>query len=204
MIKIVDYGMGNLRSVQKGLEKQGFAAQITEDPDEILQAKGLILPGVGAFADCMANLQHKNLIEPIKEYLASGKPFLGICVGLQLLFEFGEENGIHEGIGHFKGSVKRFELPREYKVPHMGWNSIEFNKDARIFKSIPSNTTFYFVHSYYVEPTEDIVSATSYYGINFCAAVARDNVFAIQFHPEKSSTWGLKILKNFGELVEEQ
>lgn len=205
MINIVDYGVGNLRSVQKSLERQGFEARITDKPDDIRNSQGLILPGVGAFADCMYNLRSKGLEEPIKDYLHSGKPFLGICVGFQLLFEYGEEDGIHEGIGFFKGRVKKFDLPKEFKVPHMGWNQIEFKKETELFKGIPSNTPFYFVHSYYVEPTEeDIITATSSYGIDFCAAVAKDNIFAIQFHPEKSSTWGLKVLNNFGRLVETQ
>lgn len=202
MITIVDYGMGNLRSVQKAIENQGFEAKITSNPEDIFAATGLVLPGVGAFADCMMNLKDRGMIEPLKNYLSSGKPFLGICLGLQLLFEEGEEDGIHKGIGFLKGRVRKFTLPKEFKVPHMGWNTIDLKKESPIFKDIPDGTSFYFVHSYYVEPTEDVIAATSSYGLDFCSAIVKDNVFAIQFHPEKSSTWGLKILNNFGRLVE--
>lgn len=204
MITIVDYGMGNLRSVQKAIENQGFEAKISAKPGDILSAQGLVLPGVGAFADCMMNLKERNLIEPLKTYLANDKPFLGICLGLQLLFEEGEEDGIHKGIGFLKGRVRKFVLPKEYKVPHMGWNTIDYKKKSAIFKGIPDGTAFYFVHSYYVEPTEDVIAATTSYGSEFCSAIVKDNVFAIQFHPEKSSIWGLKILNNFGRLVEAQ
>lgn len=202
MIAIVDYGMGNLRSVEKGIAKAGFAAVVTREPEVVTGAAGVILPGVGAFADAMANLKSTGLLDALHRVLSQGKPFLGICLGMQLLFEVSEEWGETPGLGYFKGRVRR--LPGGVKVPHMGWNEVEFAGPSPLFAGIPDRTHFYFVHSYYVDPAEkEIVLAETAYGVRFAAAVGRGKVFGVQFHPEKSSTWGLKILGNFGRLVAE-
>jgi imidazole glycerol-phosphate synthase subunit HisH len=198
MVLVVDYGMGNLRSVQKGFENIGSNAVISRDPDEVRKAERLVLPGVGAFPECMKNLSKYDLIEPILEFIRSGRPFLGICLGLQLLFDESEEFGRHEGLKIIPGTVKAFDRQMGLKIPHMGWNNVAFRKEVPIFKGIDNMSFFYFVHSYYVIPesNEDIV-AESEYGITFTCAVARENVFAVQFHPEKSQAIGLQILKNF-------
>jgi glutamine amidotransferase len=199
MIAIIDYGMGNLRSVEKALEKLGYRVQVTSEPEIVQKAAGLVLPGVGAFADCMQGLAENSLINPIKDFLQSGRPFLGICLGLQVLFEESEEDGLHQGLGIFKGRVVK--LPENQKVPHMGWNQVRIVKKGPIFQGIPNNSHFYFVHSYYVSPEErDIVATKTEYGIEFVSSVWRQNIFALQFHPEKSSYIGLKILANFGRL----
>lgn len=200
VIAIINYGMGNLRSVQKGLESVGCQAFITSDPQEIQRAKGIVLPGVGAFADAIESLKENGLIPVIHEAIRAGKPFLGICLGMQLLFEYSEENGLHQGLSIFKGGVKR--LSSGLKVPHMGWNQLKFKRESPILKDVPEGTACYFVHSYHVIPDEqEVVIATTEYGQEVVAMVARENVFGIQFHPEKSSKWGLRILKNYGELV---
>lgn len=200
-IAIIDYQMGNLRSVQKGFEKVGHSAIITSDPRELAQAERIVLPGVGAFGDAMAELRRRELVGPILEAIAAGKPFLGICLGLQLLFDVGYEGGEHEGLGVLPGKVVRFDLPRDYKVPHMGWNRGRFVQPAPLLRGIAEGTYFYFVHSYYVLPTEQkLVAIETEYGQPFCAAIWRENLFATQFHPEKSQTEGLKLLKNFSEL----
>lgn len=201
MTVVVDYGMGNLRSVQKGFEKVGSRAIISRDPEEIRNAPRLVLPGVGAFPECMKNLSRLNLIEPILEFIQSGRPFLGICLGLQLLFDESEEFGMHEGFKVIRGRVKAFSREMGLKIPHMGWNEVSFRDDAPIFRGIPDGSYFYFVHSYYVLPeeTSDVAGETEY-GITFTCAVARDNIFAVQFHPEKSQGNGLKILANFARL----
>jgi len=200
LIAIIDYGMGNLRSVQKGLEKAGFAAGIVDEPAAVRAADGVILPGVGAFADAMANLVRRGLDAAIHEVIASGRPFLGICLGLQLLFERSEEWGVHPGLGVFRGTVRR--LPSGLKVPHMGWNEVETARPSPLWAGIPDRTRFYFVHSFYVDPAEEeIVLGRTDYGIRFASAVGRARVFGIQFHPEKSSAFGLKILENFGRMV---
>ncbi len=200
-IAIIDYQMGNLRSVQKGFEKVGHAAVITSDPAELARAERIVLPGVGAFPDAIAELRRRGLVEPIKQAIAAGKPFLGICLGLQLLFETGYEGGMHEGLGILRGKVVRFELPHEFKVPHMGWNRGSIRQPAPILKDIADGTHFYFVHSYYVVPEDpSLIAIEADYGHPFCAAIWRDNLFATQFHPEKSQTEGLKLLKNFAEL----
>ena len=199
MIAIVDYDMGNLRSVQKGFEKIGASATITRDPKVIATASKLVLPGVGAFGVCMEKLESYRLIEPIKEFIASGKPFLGICLGLQLLFEESEEFGSKKGLSVLKGKVLRFPAS-ELKVPHMGWNSVELQKKSRLMEGIDDGSYFYFVHSYYVEPVNSVTLGTTGYGKTFCSAVEMDNVFATQFHPEKSQKAGLKILENFAKL----
>ena len=201
MIAIVDYQMGNLRSVQKGFEKVGYDATITSSPEEILQAEKLVLPGVGAFADAMHELRQRDLVEPLCEFVQSGRPFLGICLGLQLLFDRSYEGGVHEGLGILPGEVVRFELPAEFKVPHMGWNQAIINRPAPIFDGIAEGTHFYFVHSYYAVPQDDSVTTMqANYHRPFCAAVWRDNLFATQFHPEKSQSHGLRILRNFAGL----
>lgn len=199
MIAIIDYGMGNLRSVQKGFEKVGFTAKITSDPEEVREAEKVVLPGVGAFGDAMHNLREADMINVIYDTVEAGKPFLGICLGLHLMFETSEEFGLHKGLGIFPGKVKL--LPPGLKVPHIGWNQIEIQKTDVILEGIPNGAAFYFVHSYYVAPDmpEQITTLTDY-GIKFASIVSQDNVFGIQFHPEKSSSLGLRILKNFGEL----
>lgn len=206
MITVIDYGMGNLRSVQKGFEKVGFEAKVTADPREVEKAERLVLPGVGAFRDCMANLREGGFIEPILRHVEAGRPFLGICLGLQLLFTESEEFGRHMGLGIIPGKVVRFpegmrERGEELKVPHMGWNRIEIRRPAPIFKGIEDGSSVYFVHSYHVVPDDPSVVATETdYGISFCSAIWKDNVVATQFHPEKSQQIGLGILKNFGEM----
>ena len=201
MIVVVDYGMGNLRSVQKGFEKVGREAVISRDAAVIGKATHLILPGVGAFPECMANLARFELIGPLMEFINSGKPFLGICLGLQLLFDESEEFGLHEGLKAITGTVKGFDKGMGLKIPHMGWNQVFFCKSVPIFRGIDDGLYFYFVHSFYVVPTNVAdIAAESEYGIRFTCAVARDNVFAVQFHPEKSQKNGLKILENFASL----
>ncbi|MFZ5639281.1 MAG: imidazole glycerol phosphate synthase subunit HisH [Bacillota bacterium] len=199
MIAIIDYGMGNLRSVQKGFEKVGYQAEIVQDPDIVRQAEKVVLPGVGAFRDAMQNLRETGMVGAINEVVAAGKPFLGICLGLQLMFTTSEEGGIYEGLNIFPGRVRL--LPPGLKVPHMGWNQIELQKPCPILKDIPDGSAFYFVHSYYVDPENPEVKTTlTDYGIKFTSIASRGNIFGIQFHPEKSSVLGLRILKNFGEL----
>lgn len=202
-VTIVDYQMGNLRSVQKALEHVGARATITDKPEEIAAADRLILPGVGAFGDAMRELHARHLVEPIIEFIRGGKPFLGICLGLQLLFETGEEGGLHQGLGVIAGRVVRFDLPVEYKVPHMGWNRVRAQQPGvPLLNGLPENPHFYFVHSYYVQPEDPSLCWLSCeYGVEFCAAIARDNLFATQFHPEKSQSHGLKLLENFSRLA---
>ena len=201
MIAIIDYGMGNLRSVEKGFERAGVKAKIARDPEEVDRACGVVLPGVGAFADAMENLKKTGMDLAVERAVDEGRPFLGICLGLQLLFEASEEWGYSEGLGIFKGTVRR--LPEGLKVPHMGWNQVSFRGDYPIFEGVPDNSSFYFVHSYYVDPEDDLIKiGLTGYGIEFVSAVGRKNVFAIQFHPEKSSALGLRILRNFGGIVE--
>lgn len=201
MIAIIDYGMGNLRSVQKGFEKVGHEAVVTRDPAEVRKAAKIVLPGVGAFEDAIAELNRLGLTNSILRAIDSGKPFLGICLGLQLLFERSYENGQHTGLGVLKGEVVRFQLPPEYSIPHMGWNQAIIRRPAPILGGIDEGTHLYFVHSYYVVPEDEgIIAVETDYHKPFCAMVWRDNLFATQFHPEKSQTDGLKILKNFGNL----
>jgi glutamine amidotransferase len=201
MLAIIDYQMGNLRSVQKGFEKVGHAATITSDPAVLAAADKIVLPGVGAFPDAIAELRRRGLIEPIKQAIDSGKPFLGICLGLQLLFDVGYEGGRYEGLGVLRGEVVRFDLPAEYKVPHMGWNALDIRRRPPVLAGLESGTHAYFVHSYYVVPHDAGVIATETdYGGPFCSMIWRDNIFATQFHPEKSQSDGLRILKNFAEL----
>ena len=200
-IAIIDYQMGNLRSVQKGFEKVGHAAVITSDPAELAAAEKVVLPGVGAFGDAMAELKRRELVGPIRAAIASGKPFLGICLGLQLLFDVGYEGGEFEGLGIFRGKCVRFDLAPPLKVPHMGWNKGTIKVRAPALEGIVDGTFFYFVHSYYVVPEDPhIIAIETEYGRPFCAAIAHGKLLATQFHPEKSQADGLKILKNFAEM----
>lgn len=201
MIAIIDYEMGNLRSVQKAFERVGHAAIVTGDPAVLADAEKIVLPGVGAFRDAIAALRQRKLVEPIRAAIDGGKPFLGICLGLQLLFDKSYEDGEYEGLGVVPGEVVRFKLPPEYKVPHMGWNQVRFRQRPPIFAGVEEGAHFYFVHSYYVAPREEEVIATETdYAQPFCSGIWRDHLFAVQFHPEKSQSAGLRLLQNFAEL----
>jgi len=203
MIAILDYRMGNLRSVQKAMEKLGAEARVIDQPEQIDAASKLILPGVGAFADAMAHLRDFGFVEPIRRYVESGKPMLGICLGLQLLFEASEEDGEHEGLGIVAGRCVRFEpTDATIRVPHMGWNRIEVPQPGNpLLDGLPRDPHVYFVHSYYAKPTDGrIVAAWADYDGRFCASIWADNVWATQFHPEKSQRVGAKILRNFIEI----
>lgn len=202
MIAIIDYGAGNILSVQKALDYIGCANTVTSDAAIISSADGAVLPGVGSFGDAMDHLTSSGLVGTVREFAASGKPFLGICLGLQVLFDSSEESPEAQGLSLLPGQVRRFPSDMGLKIPHIGWNSVEYDPDCPIFKGLPENPYVYFVHSYYLEASdEDVVSATAEYGIQFHAAVWRENVFATQFHPEKSGSVGLKILDNFVGLV---
>jgi glutamine amidotransferase len=197
-IVIVDYGMGNLRNVQKAFEKVGVAARLTRNKNEIGRASAIVLPGVGAFKDCMENLEKHGLVEPLLRSVEKGKPYLGICLGLQILFSESEEFGSHKGLNLIKGKVVRFVPGPEHKVPHMGWNTIEKEKEAPALQGIESGDFFYFVHSYYVIPDQaEWVSSLTTYGKPFASSIWKENLFATQFHPEKSQQKGLRILENF-------
>ncbi len=226
MIAIIDYGMGNLRSVERAFEKVGFDTVVTDKPEIIENADKIVLPGVGAFKDAKDGLQERGLIEPIKNHIKQNKLFLGICLGLHLLFTRSYEDGVHEGLGIVPGEVVRFnadrlnmdnivgqkeavgtfdELPvvnsQKLKIPHMGWNTILEKKEVPVLKGLPVDPYMYFVHSYFVVPDRDeVVAAETEYGVPFASMISIDNIFAMQFHPEKSQQYGLTILKNFGEL----
>jgi glutamine amidotransferase len=200
MIAIVDYGMGNLRSVEKGFLKVGVDAKVVTDSKAVDNADAVVLPGVGAFRDCMKNLEEMSLTEAILRSIQKGKPYLGICLGLQVLFTESEEFGIHKGFDILKGKVVRFQI--NLKVPHMGWNNAKIQRRPPIFDGIQDEAFFYFVHSYYVVPDDNnIVATTTDYGITFASMVWKENIFATQFHPEKSQEIGLRVLKNFGDFV---
>jgi len=200
-IVIVDYGMANLRSVQKAFERVGAAAEITSDPRAVAAADKLVLPGVGAFRDAIARLRESGLAGPIVEHIRSGRPFLGICLGLQLLFTRSMEDGEHTGLGVFAGDVVRFPEVRGLKVPHMGWNHLRFRGDCPLFLELPEASAVYFVHSYYPVPVDSgLIAAEADYPTPFTAAIWRDNVYATQFHPEKSQAVGLTMLRNFANL----
>ena len=205
MIAIVDYGMGNLRSVKKAFESLEFSVTLTRDKEEILSSSGLVLPGVGAFGDCMRNLEEYDLVEPIKRFIKNGKPFLGICLGLQLLFEESEESPNVRGLGILRGDVVKFPYNKGLKVPHMGWNQLEIRRKPSMLESIPQESWFYFVHSYFPEPKdESVIAGQTQYGIEFTSAVQKENIFACQFHPEKSSATGLRLLENFALMCGER
>ncbi len=198
MIAIIDYGAGNLHSVKNALDFLGTESIITGDKNEILSADKIILPGVGAFGDAMKCLSDSGLVETVKEAAKSGKPFLGICLGLHLLFEESEETPDVKGLGIFKGKIVKIPDNSSLKIPHMGWNSITVTKDSKILKNIGNEPYVYFVHSYYVDATDkSIISAYTEYGERLDIAVEKDNIFATQFHPEKSGDVGMQILKNF-------
>ena len=201
MIAIIDYDAGNIKSVEKAMQLLGQEVVVTRDRESILKADKVILPGVGAFGDAMSKIRQYNLEEVIHEVVEKGTPFLGICLGLQLLFERSDETPGVEGLGILKGEILRIPDQPGLKIPHMGWNSLHLQNDGRLFKGIPEETYVYFVHSYYLQAEEpEIVKATTQYGVTIHASVEKDNIFACQFHPEKSSEIGLKILKNFVEL----
>ncbi len=202
-VVIVDYDVGNLRSVQKAFERVGASAVVERDAEKISSAKALVLPGVGAFAECMNNLRGFGLLEAVKDFISSGRPFLGICVGYQLLFEKSEEFGDSTGLGIFKGKCVKFRTPASsgHKIPHMGWNQVENKNKSRLLEGIEDGSDFYFVHSYYPVPEEDIVTSQTEYGEVFASSVERGNIFATQFHPEKSQRVGLKVLKNFARIT---
>ena len=196
MIAIVDYGMGNLRSALRGIEKVGGRARIIQSPREMIGASAIVLPGDGAFGQAMVNLRTAGWIEPLKQACADDMPFLGICVGMQLLFETSEEMGQHAGLGILAGEVKRF--PAGLKVPQMGWNQLHLQQPNPLLNNVTNDGYAYFVHSYYCAPRDpSVVIATTDYGLDFASIVAKDNVFGAQFHPEKSQATGLKILENF-------
>ncbi len=199
MIAIIDYGMGNLRSVQKALEQVGADARITQKAQDIHAATKVVLPGVGAMGPAMERLQSLNLVSVVQEAIRTGKPFLGICLGFQLLFEQGNEGGCVSGLGILGGSVERFAA---LKIPHMGWNQLRIqNTRCRLLQGVAENSDVYFCHSYFVRPSDrEIIATTTHYGIEFASAVAINNIYGVQFHPEKSQTIGLKILRNFSVL----
>ena len=211
MIAIVDYGMGNLRSVWKAFRHLGADARLTQNPQELADARAVVVPGVGAFRDCMANLERLALMEPIVDAIGNGKPYLGICLGLQILFDESEEFGRTQGLGVLKGRVVRFPSDmrpqgstngRPLKVPQIGWNSLNIVRQAPVFQGISQGPHCYFVHSYYGKPEDPgVIASLTEYGIEFASSVWKDNLFACQFHPEKSQAVGLKLLRNFVELV---
>ncbi len=202
-IAIIDYGMGNLRSVQKGLERVGCKAQVTREPQQIVSARGVVLPGVGAFSACMENLRRFGLVEAIREVVLQRKPFLGICLGFQLLFTESEEFGPQKGLDLFPGKVVGFHPQNGLKVPHMGWNRIVKKKESPFLQGITDGDYLYFVHSYYVTPADmSVVATTTTYGTSFVSSIATDHLFACQFHPEKSQKIGLRILDNFARFAE--
>ena len=204
-IAIVDYGMANLRSVQKAFEHVGMRAEVISRPDEIDRADKIVLPGVGAFKDAVATLRDKELAGPIVNHIRRGKPFLGICLGLQMLFDVGYEDGEHQGLGVFRGKCVRFDVDDSLglKVPHMGWNQLDVKRPSPLLKDLPAGCSVYFVHGYHVVPEgpdADVVATTTDYGRPFVSSIWRDNVMATQFHPEKSQRVGLQILSNFAGL----
>jgi glutamine amidotransferase len=209
MIAIVDYGMGNLRSVEKGFLKVGIDAKVVSDPKAVDDANAVVLPGVGAFRDCMRNLGEMSLIKSIVRSIQRGKPYFGICLGLQVLFTESEEFGVHKGFDILKGKVVRFQINLKdvdninvLKVPHMGWNNVKISRRPPIFDGIKDDAFFYFVHSFCVVPDDnDVIATTTEYGITFTSMIWKDNIFATQFHPEKSQENGLRVLKNFGDFV---
>lgn len=202
MIAVIDYGAGNLESVRKALEFIGEKPVIASRKEQLLKADAAILPGVGSFGDAMENLRGRGLEEPVKEFIASGKPFLGICLGLQILFESSEESPGVPGLGLLKGKILRIPAAEGLKIPHMGWNSLELKAPGNLFEGIQGEPYVYFVHSYYLKCEEDIVTSTAEYGVAIHASVQKGNLMACQFHPEKSGETGIRILKNFVSAIE--
>lgn len=202
MVAIIDYGAGNLQSVEKALKHIGCPCFITDNPARLKESAGAVLPGVGAFGDAMSSLRAAGLEQPILDFIQSGKPFLGICLGLQLLFETSEESPGVMGLGVLKGKILRLPGDMGLKIPHIGWNSLNIKKPGGIFTGLTGEPYVYFVHSYYLRADEDVVTATADYGAEIHAAVQRDNLFACQFHPEKSGKTGLSLLKSFVSLTE--
>ncbi len=201
MITILDYSVNNLRSVQKAFEHLGHKTHVTADPDEVARADKLVLPGVGAFGHAMKNLRERELIEPISQAATSGKYIMGVCLGMQLLFDWSEELGLCAGLGIIAGKVVKFADAPDLKVPHMGWSRLDFPRPSRLFNGLENGDMCYFVHSYHALPEEDsVIVARGHHGAPFVAGVERGNVMGAQFHPEKSSASGLKILDNFGKL----
>ncbi len=205
MITIVDCGINNLRSVEKAFEHLGHATQVTRDPGVAARADKIVLPGVGAFGAAMKNLRDAELVEPLLDRIAAGAPFLGICLALQLLFDWSEELGLHAGLGALSGKVVRLPdaTPQnpDLKIPHMGWSPLHFPRPTRLFAGLDDGAMVYFVHSYHVQPDDgEVVAASSTHGAEFVAAIERDNLMAVQFHPEKSSSVGLQILQNFARI----
>ncbi len=200
MISIIDYGLGNLKSVHKALKSLGFTSKITSSIKDINNSNGIIFPGVGSFGDCMKELDNRGLINSLKKSISSGKPFMGICLGLQILFERSEESPNVEGLSILKGEISKIKFDNDLKVPHMGWNKINIIKDSSILQGINSDTWMYFVHSFKFNNDLKITDSVSSYGEIFSASINKDNIFATQFHPEKSSKIGLTILKNFADL----
>ena len=199
MIAVIDYGMGNLRSVEKAFQALGFSAQICEEPAQAAEASHLVLPGDGAFGEAIANVRRQGWDECIHRGIEAGKPFLGICVGMQLMFSESEEMGRHRGLDLLPGRVVRF--PTSERVPHIGWNQMEIRRDSALFKGIPDEQFFYFVHSYYVAPERpDDCLAETEYGLHYTSVAAGDGVFGVQFHPEKSQRYGLEMLRNFAQM----
>ena len=202
MIAIIDYGAGNLQSVEKALRHLGCQCQITADPGELAAAQAAVLPGVGAFGDAMGQLRARGLEEPIRQFVSSGKPFLGICLGLQILFEESEESPWVQGLGLLRGKVLRLPKESGLKIPHIGWNSLSVGKPGGLFAGVEGEPYVYFVHSYYLRAEEDVVTATAEYGTTIHAAVQKGNLLACQFHPEKSGQVGLSLLENFKAMAE--
>lgn len=206
MLAIVDYGRGNLRSVQNGFRQIGVSAEISDDPDTVARAAGVVFPGVGAFRDCMQNLAARGLDEALRGVVQQGKPVLAICVGMQALLSESDEFGITPGLDIVAGQVRRFprraDAENPLKVPHMGWNQLRFHRPCPLLDGLPDRVYTYFVHSYYAVPAEPaVVAASTDYGIEFASVLWRDNLYATQFHPEKSQSWGLRILRNFAGLT---
>ena len=200
MIVVIDYGMGNLHSVRKALEVVGAKVKVNSHPEDIKKAKKIVFPGVGAFGEAMKELKRRSLVQPIKDAVKAGTPFLGLCLGMQLLFEKSDEAPGMKGLCVLDGEVKRFKV-KGLKVPHMGWNEIIINKDDALFANMPENPRFYFVHSYYLECNNSSdVLATTNYGFDFTSIVRKNNIIGVQFHPEKSHKYGMQLLKNFAEL----
>lgn len=203
MIAIIDYNAGNIQSVYKAFRHIGCDCVVTDDRDTILHADGAVLPGVGSFGDTVDSLDKGGIRETVLEFIRSGKPFLGICLGLQLLFPFSEESEGKRGLGLFEGSITKIPSGEGLKIPHMGWNSLHITKDSRLFAGIEENAYVYFVHSYFLNAAKkSIVAAQTTYGVTIDAAIEKDNVFATQFHPEKSGETGLQILRNFAKIAE--